>query len=204
MPEARAQNAPLDLNLRLAGRESCEDTMLVATSALSRSEAFGNTVVYMVAHNAAGATGVVINRPTGVQLGSVLPDETRAALPEVMMHAAALHGGPVDPSVLWALHPTIPDAPSKISNAAMSLSTTPDEFAPVGSHAVLHGAGVGTVGWEAGQLEREIDRRAWVAIPRQTVLFEVPPAYRYGAALELIDALLPGIASQWRANEWTP
>lgn len=195
MAGAQAQDAPFDLYLRLAALDSCEDTMLVATPALSRSEALANTVVYVVEHGETGGIGVVINRSTGVQLGSVLPEETRVALPEVMVHATALRGGPVYPTVLWALHPTIPDAPAKISNAAMSLSTTHEEFAPIGSHAVLQGTGVGTVGWGAGQLEREIDQRAWVVIPRQEVLFEVPPADRYGASLEFVSALYPGLLS---------
>lgn len=200
MAEAEAQEAPFDLYLRLAELDSCEDTMLVATPALARSEALANSLVYVVEHDDAGAMGVVINHSTGVQLGSVLPDETLADLPEVMIHATAMRGGPVHPNVLWALHPTIPDAPAKVSNAAMSLSTTVDEFSPVGAQAVLLATGVGLVAWGDGQLEREIDNRAWVVIPRQDVLFDLPAGHRYGASLEFVEALLPRLVSQARTG----
>ena len=191
MTEAQAQDAPFDLYLRLAELDSCEDTMLVATPALAHSEAFADSLVYVVEHDDHGAVGVIINRSTGVKLGSVLPDSARRSVPEVMARATALRGGPVTKSLLWALHPTIPDAPARLSNAALSLAASPAEFAPIGTRAVLLATGVGTVGWGEGQLEQEIEHKAWVVIPRRDVLFDLPVEQRYGASMEFVRALLP-------------
>lgn len=58
--------------------ESQEGKLLVATDKVDSSPAFGKSVIYIVHHDWAGATGVVINKPG--------------------------FGGPVDPQTAYVLH----------------------------------------------------------------------------------------------------
>ena len=66
-------------------------SLLVATPALG-DPSFHRSVVLLLDHDEDGALGVVVNRPTEVDVGAVLPDwQAYAGVPGVVFH-----GGPVD------------------------------------------------------------------------------------------------------------
>ena len=136
--------------------------LLVATPALL-DENFFRTVVLIVEHNAEGAAGVVLNRPSETPLvGGPLGDwEDVAADP-----ALVFVGGPVQPSAAVCL-------------ARAHAGEQPAGFEPIfdglgvldigeGSSAVRTGLRIrvfaGYAGWGAGQLEREIEEGAWYVI----------------------------------------
>ncbi len=61
-------------------------------------------------------------------------------------------------------------------------------------HAVI---ALGYAGWEAGQLEDEVARNAWLTVPvDEALLFEVPAEERWQAAGRLLGINLLHLSSQ--------
>jgi len=98
---ARAQGPP-------APAATLSGQLLVALPSLSDPR-FTRTVIYMVKHDAGGATGLIINRPIGDVPISVLLKQT--GLPETgATGSIKLHvGGPVEPTrIRWKCALTLP------------------------------------------------------------------------------------------------
>ncbi len=133
---------------------------LVASHRLADPNFF-ESVVLLLAYEAAGAIGVVINRPTDVPLGSVLRDveELRNRPDPVYL------GGPVAKNLLLALIRAA--ARPEASRAVF------DDVYVTGSHAALRKAlgkagkknsvrvYAGYAAWGPGQLDREIAHGDW-------------------------------------------
>jgi putative transcriptional regulator len=141
--------------------------LLVASPALV-DPSFAGTVVLVVDADESGALGVVLNRPTEVEVEAVLPPWSGlcGAVPRLFT------GGPVSPETALAigLLRTVPrvgeDEPPgwRGVNGAVGLidlDTDPPELA-----GVLAGMRVfaGYAGWSAGQLEAEIEADAWYVV----------------------------------------
>lgn len=153
------------LGERLRGR------LLVANPALPDPN-FDRTVVLVLAHEDEGALGLVLNRPTEMDVDSPLPRwEHLAADPRVVFV-----GGPVAPGAAICLA-RIPVsagvgaetglespegwAPVTGDLGTLDLEKDPDDL-PVSVEAIRVFAGY--AGWGAGQLEQEIEAGAWFVI----------------------------------------
>lgn len=137
-------------------------SLLVATPALG-DPTFLRSVVLLLDHDDDGALGVVINRPTDVEVESVLPTwRSFATGPQVVFE-----GGPV------AL------------DSALGLADVPGDEEPLGFRRVTGRLGLvdldtppelledelrsmrifaGYAGWGAGQLEGELREGAWYVV----------------------------------------
>ncbi|MEH1128493.1 YqgE/AlgH family protein [Micromonospora sp. CPCC 206061] len=147
---------------RIGGRsmESMTGQLLVATPAL-KDPNFDRTVVLLVAHEAGGALGVVLNRATEVPVSEVLGNwGTMAREPAVLFE-----GGPVQPESAICLARMRPGArkvrgfhPVSGSVGTVDLSVDPETL-----QSSLVGIRVfaGYSGWSAGQLEDEISTGSW-------------------------------------------
>ena len=128
---------------------------------------FDRTVVLMIEHTPDGALGVVLNRPTDLDVDMVLEDwAPLAARPSVLYM-----GGPVEQNGVLALgrrHArTAPvDIPGWTSIlgevGTVDLHLEPDELA-----SSLAGVRffAGYSGWGGGQLEAELAEGAWLVVP---------------------------------------
>lgn len=137
------------LGMSLAGR------ILVAKPDL-QDPRFHATLMLLLEHGAEGALGVVINRPSKLELADAFPDwEDLGASPGVVFA-----GGPVDRDALIALGRPRADAGDLVLGAhPVDLDDQPAlvEASGVASIRVF----AGYAGWEAGQLEGEIARDDW-------------------------------------------
>ena len=95
----------------MAGKAAYLDgKFLIAMPALDDGE-FARSVIYMCAHSAEGAMGLVINKPLDhlsfpdllVQL-EIIPDEKRIRLPSEARAMRVHQGGPVDTGRGFVLH----------------------------------------------------------------------------------------------------
>jgi len=145
---------------------------LVATDEMPDAR-FSRTVIYMVRHDAAGALGLVVNRPLGdMPLADVLARfgvTDRDARGEIRVH----YGGPVDPGRGFVLHTSDYVGPGSRLIADGIAVTTDVEILT----AMAHGGGprrslfaLGYAGWAPGQLEREIRRGGWVSVAADAAL----------------------------------
>jgi len=137
--------------------------LLVATPSL-REPTFHRTVILVLDHGLDGAIGVVLNRPSTVDVGVVLPDwQDHVSDPPRLFH-----GGPVglDGAMGVAALPrgagTSPEV-DRVSGrfGLVDLDAEPTSVAPhVGGVRVF----AGHAGWGAGQLEDELAERAWYVV----------------------------------------
>ena len=129
---------------------SLKGRLLVATPALGDPN-FERTVVLILEHGEEGAAGVVLNRPTEMELIGHLPDwEDRAAMPGVVFV-----GGPVQPTGVICL------ALSEGEIETLDPTQAPDD---VGAAVDQIRVFAGYAGWGPGQVEAEIMEGAWFVV----------------------------------------
>ncbi|MBB02532.1 MAG: YqgE/AlgH family protein [Rubinisphaera brasiliensis] len=147
--------------------DSLRGQFLLATRQL-RDTNFFRAVVLLLEHNEEGAMGLIINRPSSVNVSHALAGHFDVPCSSDVIYV----GGPVEPSALSMLH-------GNPSWGDRELSVIPDVY--VGSSAeafeamVLNGGSEsdvdanyrifsGYAGWGEGQLEGEIARGDWFTL----------------------------------------
>jgi putative transcriptional regulator len=171
--------------------------LLIAMPGMA-DERFSRAVVYVCAHSAEGAMGIVLNRPAAelsfpdllVQL-EIVPAMERIRLPERVGQMQVLVGGPVETSRGFVLHS--PDFHLEQSTLPIDdrvcLTATIDIL-----RAIARGDGpkravlaLGYAGWTAGQLETEIQANGWLTCPADAeLIFNSPADVRYELAMRKI------------------
>jgi putative transcriptional regulator len=167
---------------------------------------FERAVVFVFDHGKNGAAGLVINRPS---VSTIKQMFERMDLPlgrQDLHQQRVFDGGPIYTDRGFVLH----DAQQtfEVSEGGYQTETKASFYAstlavPGGlemttSHDVLDalssGAGpkkifmtLGYASWQAGQLEAELMNNDWLTVPaNHEVIFDVPAADRYKAALALL------------------
>jgi len=150
-----------------ATHPSLAGQLLVASPSMTDPR-FDRTVVLMVRHGPEGAFGLVINRPVGLypvaDVLRMLGDKESAPAGDVRIFA----GGPVQPELLFVLHS---------AEYGKAQTTSVDaRFAVTSSREVVRDIGggrgpnkslviFGYAGWGPGQLDGELELRAWSIAP---------------------------------------
>jgi putative transcriptional regulator len=137
--------------------------LLVATPVLTDPH-FAKTVILLIAHEDEGALGVVLNRVSDVPVWGVLPEWAEmAGEPQ-----AVFSGGPVAPEaaicLAWVRSGARPGGWAPIDDGRLGtvdLAGSPDELRP---HVERLRVFVGYAGWDAKQLESEIEEGAWFVL----------------------------------------
>jgi len=163
---------------------------LIATPSLGDPR-FERAVVYMCAHDADHAMGVVINKSKGELVISDLINHIGIEGAVTVADTPVLEGGPVDIDRGFVLHS--PDYFSeetslKLSDT-LSLTSTKNvlealvtDKAP--SQAVL---AVGYAGWGEGQIERELVQNAWLVCEAdESLIFDTKMNDKWHRALDII------------------
>ena len=135
--------------------------LLIASPALVDPN-FARTVVLITEHNADGAMGVVLNRPSEMEVGDVAPE-----LADMVVDGEPIYiGGPVQPQALVVL------AEFSDSRAAawviaedVGFVSAEVDYAELGDVVRRGRVYAGYSGWDAGQLEAELSEEAWIVEP---------------------------------------
>ncbi len=163
---------------------------------------FGGTVVFLCEHNAQGALGVIINKPTDMSM-DVLFERIELDLEIVPQPGGhpVMFGGPVQVERGFVLHsPAGPYSSTMPVSDAIALTTSKDilEAAAAGKGPDKMLVSLGCAGWSAGQLEEEITRNGWLTVSADpAVVFDLPVEQRFAAAMKLLGidpAMLAGVA----------
>lgn len=141
---------------------SCRGRLLVATPPLEDPN-FDRTVVYVLQHDADGAVGVVVNRPTALRM----PESVDRWQDTLCAPAVVFEGGPVETAALIAL--------ARVDGDVTSLDLEEDPaLETAGAEAVRVFRGYS--GWGALQLDDEIAAGAWMVFDaRPSDLFDPEP-----------------------------
>jgi putative transcriptional regulator len=137
-----------------------QGSLLIASPAL-RDPNFKRTVVLITEHTDAGAAGLVINRPSPSPVSELVPQLE----PLVEEGEQVWLGGPVQPNAVLVLGEFV-----DVGEAAVPLFGSlgfpalddPEEVLPITTRRRVF---AGYAGWEAGQLESELERDDWIVEP---------------------------------------
>ena len=138
---------------------SLRGRLLISTPGL-RDPHFDRTVVLVLEHDADGALGLVLNRPSGTPVGAVLPSWADITCDPPVVFA----GGPVDASAAICLGSCRPGATSEAIQVIIPTLGVVDLDRDPGllTHEVAHvRVFAGYAGWGAGQLDDEIEAGGW-------------------------------------------
>jgi putative transcriptional regulator len=181
--------------------------MLIAMPTMG-DERFARTVIYMCAHSADGAMGIVVNQPAAhISFSDLLVqlDVVRSAeliqLPPRAGGVRVLKGGPVDTQRGFVLH----SADFFIENSTLPidegvcLTATLDIL-----KAIARGEGpasavlaLGYAGWAPGQLENEIHQNGWLHCAADPeLIFGTDTEAKYALALKKIGIDLGMLSSE--------
>lgn len=161
---------------------------------------FGGTVVYLCEHNADGALGVIINKPTDISVDVLLKRIDLKLEIQASYHAntnkPVMFGGPVQVERGFVLH-ALPGQFSSMMQVSddVALTTSKDvlEDVAAGNGPAQLLVALGCAGWGAGQLEQEIARNGWLTVKADpAIIFDTPIEARFASALKLlgIDPLM--------------
>ncbi|MGE9269368.1 MAG: YqgE/AlgH family protein [Verrucomicrobiales bacterium] len=146
---------------------SLDGSLLLAAPSL-RDGIFDRSVILLANHSPhEGSLGLILNQPTGQEVGHLLTRPEFAGLEKIPVHV----GGPVSPqqltfSAFW-WNPT--------DGLHWQLQLPADEASRRAKQpGVLVRAHLGYSGWSAGQLEQELERHSWItARPQANLLGKV-------------------------------
>ncbi len=155
---------------------------------------FGGSVVYLCEHNAGGALGVIINKPTDMSIDVLLDriDLTLEIAPNgiPLDGKPVMFGGPVQVERGFVLHTPLGSFSSMLTVSDDIVLTTSKDVL----EAVAQGTGparilvsLGCSGWSAGQLEQEIAHNGWLTVRADPhIVFDLPIEERFDAAMRLL------------------
>jgi putative transcriptional regulator len=202
VPPSKARKAAVG-----AKRGFLDGQMLIAMPSMG-DERFARSVIYMCAHSADGAMGIVVNQPAAhvsfsdllVQLEVVRSAEL-IQLPPRAGGVKVLKGGPVDTQRGFVLH----SADFFIENSTLPiddgicLTATLDILKAIArgdgpASAVL---ALGYAGWAPGQLENEIHQNGWLHCAADPeLIFGTDTEGKYALALKKIGVEVGMLSSE--------
>ena len=138
--------------------------LLIALPTLS-DPTFAGTVVYVLDHSDTGTLGVVLGRPSQVEIRDVLPGWCDLAVEPGVFHV----GGPCETDTALCLATTSDPAPADagLRRVAGEVYLVDLDSDPAALSGRLDGLRVfaGYAGWAADQLAGEIAEGAWACVP---------------------------------------
>jgi putative transcriptional regulator len=173
----------------LEGESPFRNSLLVAMPSL-QDGFFARSVVYLCAHSSAGAMGIVINqRLPDVEFSDLL---SQLRLPEsrLVVEPVVHFGGPVETARGLVLHSKDFMRQDTVRiGGGMCVTGTVDIL-----RAMAEGRGpnrsifaLGYAGWDAGQLEDEMQANAWLTVPAdEELVFSADLSRKWETALKKI------------------
>ena len=141
--------------------------LLVAMPGMSDPR-FARSVIYLCAHSAEGAMGLVVNQIAGEISFPAVIGQLGIEASQSCLGRAVHVGGPVQPSRGFVLHSSdYAQDGTMVIDERFSLTATVDVLRAMAAgqgpeRAVL---ALGYAGWDAGQLDAEIQSNGWLVAP---------------------------------------
>ena len=137
-------------------------------------ENFAGAVVYLFEHTDKGAMGLVVNRPTEVDLATLFDKIELKLEIAPLLEQPVYFGGPVQIERGFAVPGGLTMTTSKDVLEAVANGQGPKNFQMT----------LGYSGWGAGQLEEEIALNGWINVPLSReemaqIIFNTPASQRY-------------------------
>jgi putative transcriptional regulator len=144
-------------------KSKLQGALLLAAPVL-RDPNFDHSVLYVAAHTVSdGAFGYILNRPLDKTVRDIIPTAQLSRLADVPVFA----GGPVSPDKLafasfsWKKR-------GLVCQTHLTVEDAVEEHESGGTVRAF----IGYSGWSQGQLERELEKHAWVVTPPPQLLLD--------------------------------
>ncbi len=161
--------------------------------------AFSRSVIYVCEHSERGALGLVINKPSDINLKGLFDKVQLPLGRDDLQQLPVFQGGPVQTDRGFVLHEAFfsaadkPDEPVYASTMSipggLEMTTSKDVLEALssgnGPRRVL--VSLGYSAWGEGQLESELGDNSWLTVDADLgVIFDTPVEQRYDKALGLL------------------
>jgi putative transcriptional regulator len=166
-----------------------EGQLLIATPYM-RGEIFSGSVIYVFAHNAGGAMGVIINKPLEMVHYASLFQQLSIDISKHNQDLTIYHGGPVEENRGFVLHSAEYELEDTLCNdsginVTASINILRDIATNKGPTKAL--LAIGYAGWSAGQLEAEIESNLWLTVPASPeIIFNSADNSKYNMTEKLL------------------
>jgi putative transcriptional regulator len=136
--------------------ESLRGQLLIAAPSLF--DYFRRSVVLVIEHSTEGAMGVVLNRESETRVAEAVPVLASLAEPDELVRI----GGPVSPQSVVALGDF-----DDVADAGLQVVGSLGTLDPDADNGSLRRVRVyaGYAGWGPGQLDGELEQKAWLVLP---------------------------------------
>lgn len=171
---------------------------LIAMPGLSDA-VFARSVVYVCEHSERGALGLVINKPSDINLKGLFEKVQLPLGRDDLQQLPVFQGGPVQTDRGFVLHePFFADADKPEEPVYASTMSIPGGLEMTTSKDVLEAlssgngprrvlVSLGYSAWGEGQLESELGDNSWLTVDADLgVIFDTPVEQRYERALQLL------------------
>lgn len=153
-----------------------------------RDPRFHKTLVYLCAHSADGAMGLIINKPAETLMVSDLYERLDIAHSPELPDEPVRFGGPVETGRGFVLHSADYNAPEATLQVDRSISMTATleilRLMAEGEGPVERMVALGYAGWSPGQLESELQANGWLLCQAdRELLFGTDNAYKWDRAM---------------------
>jgi len=160
-----------------------------------QDETFAKSVIYMCEHSERGALGLVINKPSDINLKKLFEKVELPLLREDLTQSPVFQGGPVQTERGFVLHESVMPGNESVYASTMTIpgglemTTSKDVLEALstgyGPRKVFISLGYSS--WGQGQLESEISDNSWLTVGADpAVIFDTPVEQRYDKALMLL------------------
>ena len=150
---------------------------------------FAGSVIYLFEHTEQGAMGLVVNRPTEVDLAALFARVELKLEIAPLLDRPVYFGGPVQVERGFVLHEALAESgftSSLVIPGGLTMTTSKDVLEAVasGKEPKKFLITLGYAGWGAGQLEEEITLNDWMNVPLSQeqmahIIFDTPASQRY-------------------------
>ena len=156
---------------------------------------FAKSVVYMCEHSDRGALGLVINKPSDINVKGLFDKVELPLRREDLMDTPVFQGGPVQTERGFVLHESMMPGLESVYASTMSIpgglemTTSRDvlEALSTGAGPLKIFVSLGYSAWGEGQLESEMLDNSWLTVAADMkVIFDTPVDQRYDKALLLL------------------
>ena len=166
---------------------SLQNQLLIAMPSMT-DRYFERSVIYMCEHSEEGAMGIVINQPSTMTFRELIHQADKDAVVEdSKSEQIVVCGGPVNQDRGFILHQTQPGWGSSIAvSPDLMVTTSKDILAVLGNDKGPDKSivALGYAGWEAKQLEQEIQDNSWLVVEAdEDILFNMPIHAKWQAAV---------------------
>lgn len=166
---------------------SLENHLLVAMPSLEDGF-FERTVIYICEHTKEGAMGIVINLASTMTFRELITQaDEHAIVEDEKSEQIVLCGGPVHQDRGFILHEAQEGWMSSVAvTDNIMITTSKDILTVIGNNLGPQNAliALGHAGWEAGQLEKELQENSWLTVEAdEDLLFNTPIHARWQAAV---------------------